>query len=310
MRRSARCTGRPGWAARGALTLALALAGCTEMVRWPDRMNAPGPGGVGVAPAPEGFHVVRPGDTVYSIAFRHQIDFRELAVWNDIGGDYLIRPGDLIRLTPPPAVDGGIQTRPLQPRDDPRGPPVVTAPPVVAAPTPGPVRWEWPAEGAVAKSFGQDGNKGIDIAGQLGAPVRATAAGTVVYSGSALKGYGELIIVKHDETRLSAYGYNRRRLVQEGDSVAAGQPIAELGLGPEQKPLLHFEIRERGKPVDPLRLLPRFTGGGSGWPRRSACASAGRSHRWSRLRRCAPARALRRRRRGRSRHAGRRACDR
>ena len=85
----------------------------------------------------------------------------------------------------------------------------------------------------------------------------AAAPGKVVYSGSALKGYGELIIVKHDDLRLSAYGYNRRRLVAEGATVAAGQAIAELGLGPEQKPLLHFEIRERGKPVDPLRYLPR-----------------------------------------------------
>ncbi|MGB0213389.1 murein hydrolase activator EnvC family protein, partial [Algiphilus sp.] len=90
----------------------------------------------------------------------------------------------------------------------------------------------------------------------VGTPVRAAAAGRVVYSGSALKGYGELVIVKHDETYLTAYGYNRRRLAEEGDRVSAGDAIAEVGVGPAQKPVLHFEIRRAGKPVDPLRLLP------------------------------------------------------
>jgi len=102
-----------------------------------------------------------------------------------------------------------------------------------------------------------DGAKGIDIAGQPGQIVVASAPGKVVYSGSALKGYGELIIIKHNEQYLSAYGYNRKRLAEEGQQVAAGQPIAELGLGPEQKPRLHFEIRDKGKPVDPTFLLPR-----------------------------------------------------
>jgi len=107
----------------------------------------------------------------------------------------------------------------------------------------------------VLERFG-NGNKGLDIAGQVGAPVVAAGPGKVVYSGAALKGYGELIIIKHDERYLSAYGYNRRRLVAEGELVTAGQRIAELGLGPEQKPLLHFEIREKGKPINPLGLLP------------------------------------------------------
>ena len=100
------------------------------------------------------------------------------------------------------------------------------------------------------------GQKGIDISGSVGQIVVASAAGKVVYSGSALKGYGELVIVKHNETYLSAYGYNRKRLVEEGAQVAAGQPIAELGIGPEQKPVLHFEIRDKGRPIDPLPLLP------------------------------------------------------
>ena len=98
----------------------------------------------------------------------------------------------------------------------------------------------------------------MDISGDLGTKVIAAAPGRVLYSGPGLKGYGELVIIKHDETYLSAYGYNRKRLVEEGQLVTAGQPIAELGPGPEQKPMLHFEIREHGKPLDPLPLLPKI----------------------------------------------------
>jgi lipoprotein NlpD len=116
--------------------------------------------------------------------------------------------------------------------------------------------WEWPTRGKLLRAFDGSSNKGIDIGGEPGQIVVASRAGKVVYSGSALKGYGELIIIKHDEDTLSAYGYNRRRMVEEGDSVVGGQPIAELGFGPENKPLLHFEIRDHGKPVDPKQLLP------------------------------------------------------
>ena len=234
----------------------LLLAGCAELYRWPDRMNQR-PAKQNYEPAAEGYYVVKPSDTLYSIAFRHQLDFRELAVWNDIGPDYLIRPSQLLRLTPPPIrADRGssIQTRPMQPVRDTPAPPIVTP---TMPPMPAAYGWQWPTAGTLVKSFGEDNGKGVDIAGAMGQSVIAAAPGKVVYSGSALKGYGELIIIKHDETRLSAYGYNRRRLVEEGVVVAAGQPIAELGLGPEQKPVLHFEIREKGKPVDPLKLLPR-----------------------------------------------------
>lgn len=231
----------------------LALSGCAEMVRWPDRM-AQKPAARAEAPAPEGHHVVRPGDTVYSIAFRNQLDFRELAAWNDIGPDFLIRPGQLIRLSPPPASEStaassSIQTSPLYYEEAPP-PPIYEPPPPVA-----PRSWQWPVLGPVLKPF-NGSSKGLDIGGELGQPVLAAASGKVVYSGGALKGYGELIIIKHDDLRLSAYGYNRRRLVAEGANVVAGQPIAELGLGPEQKPVLHFEIREKGKPVDPMNYLP------------------------------------------------------
>ncbi|HUR39696.1 MAG TPA: peptidoglycan DD-metalloendopeptidase family protein [Verrucomicrobiae bacterium] len=275
-----------GWLAAGAV---LALTGCAEMVRWPDRMNPPRSGASVRSPEPaaEGHYVVKPGDTLYSIAFRNQLDFRELAVWNDVGPDYLIRPGQVVRLTAPAVYEGGEAGPESSGESMPPGPqpvlqsraPVATptspAAPVVTLPGPAPkpmpiparerppqpqdmppiAQWQWPLRGKVIKPF-SDGSKGIDVAGEVGQPVLAAGSGKVVYSGAALKGYGELIIIKHDELHLSAYGYNRKRLVGEGATVAAGQPIAELGVGPEQKAALHFEIRRKGKPVDPTEYLP------------------------------------------------------
>ncbi len=225
-------------------------------------------------------YVVQSGDTLYGIGFKHQIDYLDLARWNGIGGDYLIRAGQVLRLSPPPGSDG-VLARPL-----PVPVPIIATPKPVTPSLPGPVTelpvaipavpvgvpplprpmpqnnsalsWQWPTAGNVIKTYNMAaGSKGIDISGELGQPVQAVADGKVVYSGSALKGYGELIIVKHDDILLSAYGHNRRRLAKEGDAVRAGQTIAELGVGPEHKPSLHFEIRENGKPVDPLGYLPR-----------------------------------------------------
>jgi lipoprotein NlpD len=264
-----RAAGVAGAPVGAALAATLLMAGCADLYRWPDRMSQPQKRPAAAArkpePAPEGFYVVKPGDTLYSIAFRNQLDFRELAVWNDVGPDYLINVGQVLRLTVPEIVatspaSTSIQTQPME-RPAAVAPPARApgvAPPPPAAPViPGvTTQWRWPTKGTVAKGFG-DGGKGIDIAGALGQPVFAAAPGKVVYSGGALKGYGELIIIKHDDLHLSAYGYNRRRLVGEGAMVAAGQPIAELGVGPEQKPVLHFEIRKKGKPVDPADYLPR-----------------------------------------------------
>ncbi|MCK5770866.1 peptidoglycan DD-metalloendopeptidase family protein [Algiphilus sp.] len=235
------------------LLIALVLTGCASALRWE--------AGTG-----DGEYRVRRGDTLYSIALRHDVDYRSLARWNDIGPNYLIHVGDVLRLTPP----GGAAARP--------GSGTVASAPPTRAPSagggsggaaperelpsrsppvgPGPDQWRWPVAGDVARRFAPPDSKGIDIAAPVGTPVRAAAAGRVVYSGSALKGYGELVIVKHDETYLTAYGYNRRRLAEEGDRVSAGDAIAEVGVGPAQKPVLHFEIRRAGKPVDPLRLLP------------------------------------------------------
>lgn len=248
------------------LCAGIALGGCAEAVRWPERMNgAPARRMPEPLAVPEGSYLIKPGDTLYSIAFRNQLDFRDLAVWNDIGPDYVIHVGQIIRLTAPEfraarsEEGGGIVTTPMRKAAVAPAPP----PPVVHSepepkPLPANYRWQWPTKGAIVKPFGGEGagGKGIDIGGQLGQPVLAAAPGKVVYSGSALKGYGELIIIKHDDVHLSAYGYNRKRLVEEGAVVAAGQPIAELGFGPEQKPVLHFEVRKKGKPVDPVGYLP------------------------------------------------------
>lgn len=239
-------------------------------------------------PPAEEDYVVRPGDTLYSIAFRNQLDYHDLANWNGIGRDYLIHVGQHLALhatgiwalpRSAPAKAGAPAAGPVPvPRGNSAAPPSRPPP----APTPvggtvtgaaagsdagdtpaeaasGPIGvWRWPTAGEVAQTYApDDGRKGIDIRGEVGQAVMAAAAGKVVYSGSALKGYGELVIIKHNEDYLSAYGYNRRRLVQEGQQVAAGQAIAELGLGPEQQPLLHFEIRNKGRPLNPLSLLPK-----------------------------------------------------
>lgn len=310
--------------------LAGLLGGCAGMLSWegpgdsdPAYTSANLPPAAPRSPEPlpqrpvgPSDHLVRKGDTIYSIAFRNQLDYRELARWNNIGPDYRIYTGQVLRLTPPGELRAtgsrlAVQTVDLnetgKPQPLPRGagasplprpvpvpaapagssPPPLSLPPAspaavatapgaattaAAAPLPPPATatvptvagasgglpgWRWPTEGGVLRGFNPDaGSRGLDFTGTVGQPVVAVADGKVVYSGSALKGYGELVIIKHDDLRLSAYGYNRRRLVKDGDTVVAGQPIAELGLGPENKPLLHFEIRERGRPVNPAGFLP------------------------------------------------------
>ena len=199
---------------------------------------------------------VRRGQTLYRIATDNGISARDLAAWNGIAPPYTIYPGQRLRLYPggssrQHAAGNATVSRP------PASAPRPAAP--VAPPPSSPFSWRWPVEGTLLARYaaGEPTRQGIDIGGTAGAAVRAAADGVVVYSGSGLVGYGELVIIKHDEQWLSAYGHNRRRLVGEGDRVKAGQQIAEMGRTGADRDMLHFEIRYNGKPVDPLRYLPQ-----------------------------------------------------
>lgn len=245
--------------AAGAIAMVLVLAllaSCTNTRVIPDR-------GTSRTVSREGATtVVRRGDTLYGIAFRNGLDYRDVAAWNGIRAPYTIYPGQRLRLS----GGGSGATRPVatrSTREPTRRTPTtsnttrqpVTSPPTAPASN---LRWAWPADGQLLSRFaaGDPTRQGIDIAGKRGDPVRAAADGVVVYSGAGLVGYGELVIVKHDESWLSAYGHNRSRMVAEGARVRSGQQIAEMGRTGADRDMLHFEIRYDGKPVDPLRHLP------------------------------------------------------
>ncbi|AHY43561.1 peptigoglycan-binding protein LysM [Stutzerimonas decontaminans] len=230
-----------------------------------------------------GQYIVRRGDTLWSIAFRFGWDWRELARVNGIQPPHVIYPGQKIRFdggssraasaaprpapqtTPAPAPSAPVVVAtpvPRQPAITTPSSPPPASPPASTQVTPvtrSASGWAWPANGTIIGRFSSNGslNKGIDIAGELGQPVLAASDGTVVYAGSGLRGYGELVIIKHSDTYVSAYGHNRRLLVREGQQVKAGQSIAEMGSTGTDRVKLHFEIRRQGKPVDPLQYLPR-----------------------------------------------------
>lgn len=212
---------------------------------------------------PPAYHVVVQGDTLYSIAWGYGLDYRTVASWNAILPPYTIYPGQHIRFSPPDT-----RRRVAAPASPPAHRHAVAPPPTqrTSAPAPrvavtrrGPVRWQWPTQGTVISGFSADqaGKKGLDIAGKLGQPVYAAAAGRVVYSGSGLIGYGKLIIINHNDTYLSAYAHNSRLLVSENQEVKKGQHIADMGDSGADRVMLHFEIRRNGKPVDPMKYLPR-----------------------------------------------------
>jgi lipoprotein NlpD len=199
-------------------------------------------------------YVVRPQDTLYSIAWRFGLDFRDLARWNHIGGDFRITIGETLTLVPNRSATvsrqstGGLKaatpTRPSSSSPAIRPPPAVTA-----------QAWGWPTDPLGDPRPVASG--GILLSGQLGQDVRAAAAGRVVYSGAGIRGYGNLVIIKHGENLLSAYAHNRESLVHEGEELSLGQVIGHMGEGAPGKPVLYFEIRRNGKPIDPLSFLPR-----------------------------------------------------
>ena len=227
-------------------------------------------------------HTVRQGDTLYSVAFLYGYQVEELARWNGLKSPYTIYKGQRLRLKPSPPHHAAVPAPVASPskispsRPKPRivapsspkpvSKPVDASTPKVSLPAPrrpAPasrrLTWKWPAEGRLLQRFesGGSGKKGIDIDGRTGDSVRAAAAGRVVYSGSGLAGYGRLIIIKHNKEFLSAYAHNRKLIANEGESVKQGQVIALMGRSGTDRVQLHFEIRKRGRPVDPLLYLPR-----------------------------------------------------
>lgn len=206
-------------------------------------------------PAPPGHYRVEAGDTLYKIAFEQGLDFQSLAEWNGLVDPDRIEAGALLRLSPPKAA---VVTKPLPPLPGVSSRPLpaeLTQPPPASNDAP-PDRWAWPSRGPLLVRFGEGLSKGIDIAGSRGQFVQAAAAGRVAYTGAGLRGYGKLIIIRHGRTLLSAYAHNARILVREGQDVARGQIISEVGDTDTDRIKLHFEIREFGKPVDPLNYLP------------------------------------------------------
>lgn len=210
-----------------------------------------------LAPVPAGHYRVQAGDTLYKIAFELGLDFRDLALWNNLADPRRIRVEEVIRVTPPRPV---VTTTALPPE------PAVSSRAILAAPIfvpdplePSPDAWVWPSQGPLLARFGEGISRGIDIGGTRGQVVQAAASGRVVYVGSGLRGYGKLIIIRHGKTLLSAYAHNTRLLVAEGQAVARGQAIAEMGDSDSDRVKLHFEIREYGKPVDPLDYLPKLS---------------------------------------------------
>ena len=271
-----------------ALLVAL-LCGCASHVNAPidSRNNQQSPGAKTTARSSSsatnskqsGYYIVQGGDTLYSIAWHLGLNYRELASMNGIRSPYTIYKGQRLHVKPVPrqslAKPAAIQPRPA----------VKASPAPAAAPAPKPVpaatpvtvstsnsaanqtatvpaydgTWVWPTRGRLLTRFQTSGpgKQGIDIGGHADQPVKAAANGKVVYAGSGLVGYGRLIIVKHNENLLSAYGHNNKLLVNEGEHVAAGQMIAKMGSSGTNRNELYFEIRKNGKPTDPMRYLPK-----------------------------------------------------
>jgi lipoprotein NlpD len=200
---------------------------------------------------PPGYYRVKRGDTLARIALDNGQSPRDVAQWNNMANPNQIEIGDLILVKPPAGAKSAVKPAPKT--DAPKG--EVSKPDtskeIVAEPG---IRLSWPAKGKVTDDF-SDKTKGIDIAGKLGDPVTAASDGKVVYAGNSLRGYGNLIIIKHDDTYLTAYAHNRTLIVKEGDTVKKGQKIAEMGDTDTNSVKLHFELRVNGRPVNPTPYL-------------------------------------------------------
>ena len=239
----------------------------------PSAPTPPAPPAVSAEPTVKSpYYVVKPGDTLIRIGLDHGQNWRDIIRWNAIENPNVIEVGQVLRVLPPavetpseqvivkPVTSPGqiVNTKPEPAKSTPSNA-QPTAPVVPASPaesTDETAFFSWPATGNVSAGFDEIKNKGIDISGKSGDPVFAAADGRVVYAGSGLRGYGNLVIVKHSNNYLTAYAHNQTLLVKEDQSVKRGQKIAEMGSSDSEQVKLHFEIRRQGKPVDPVKLLP------------------------------------------------------
>jgi lipoprotein NlpD len=244
--------------------LIVAAAGCATR-RHPapvvDRNKARAAPARAAAPAPPrqsaDFHVVKGGDTLYSIALDHGADYREVALWNNLDDPTKIQVGQRLRVTPPPGqaqigparITGSVEARSLEAKPLPRQP--------VQPAKPAATLFGWPAKGRILAEFAEPRKKGIDIDGKPGAPVVAAAAGRVTYVGTGIQGMGKLVVIKHDNGFITVYAHNRDIVVKEQQAVAHGQKIAEIGSTDAERPKLHFQIRKGAAPVDPMLYLPK-----------------------------------------------------
>lgn len=227
-----------------------------------------------------GYYAVKPGDTLIRIGLENGQSYKDIARWNALENPNKIEVGQIVRVVPPtgsdalalakPVSSGSVTTTAIgaaaaivpskaasaaaSAASAPASAPVIA--PVVQPSGEDDLNWIWPGKGAVLSEFDESKNKGLDIAGNAGEPVLASADGKVVYSGAGLRGYGNLIILKHNNTFLTAYAHNQTLLVKEDQVVRRGQKIAEMGSSDADRVKLHFEIRRQGKPVDPLKYLP------------------------------------------------------
>jgi lipoprotein NlpD len=229
-----------------------------------------------------GYYTVKPGDTLIRIGLDHGQSSRDLARWNSLENPNRLEIGQVLRVTPPAAA-ASANTRPVAqatatpspltqqaPADRTPAPAAAASAPQAGASAPASappanaagasaddnIAWVWPSNGPVLAGFDEVKNKGLDIGGAAGDPVLAAADGRVVYVGAGLRGYGNLIILKHNNTYLTAYAHNQTLLIKEDQSVRKGQKIAEMGSSDADRVKLHFEVRRQGKPVDPAKYLP------------------------------------------------------
>lgn len=271
------------WVGVGAIVAACALVvGCSGVsLNQAPVEDRSGTGQIGtvapVAPVPAGHYAVKPGDTLIRIGLETGHSWKEIAAWNNLANADVIEVGQVLRVTAPgstplasnssatasAAAGSGVQVRPIPPSGGgsaaPASSAVTTATAAGAAPTAtvSGIQFVWPASGPLLAGFNEATNKGYDIGGNAGDPVLAAADGHVVYAGAGLRGYGNLIILKHNDEFLTAYAHNRALLVKEDQRVTRGQKIAEMGSTDSDRVKLHFEVRRQGKPVNPSGFLPK-----------------------------------------------------